>query len=472
MGIGNRKIEGDIPQNEEGKNPIEDNRQQMNESPSDSSPNNNMRDVNNQFKEINKARQERYKGYEPYNIEEIDSIVKEAEKKASKIKRLDEKLSHFSLALNKVDLIIKNSKEVFDIREKNGEIDFPDEYWERLDQANNSREKLRIKIQELQITKPNEDNVLPESNTEPNIVVNDVKMSTPEIIQPRENMNAKQAADYLGVSVSTVNHRALSGEIKSAKLGGRRIFRRADLDEYIENHITKKPKRQAAINEDFKKLHFILEGQFLEQITNVFVEKEYIDNDSAILMKDRFSVEPKQEEGKILWKKDLVSLLTFVYLADRLEYFDRGNPENFRSHPKTSKKEIKEMNYDDSHKEVEHPNLVNSNFTFIDKFNLSRVNLGRKWQDINLCVVKLRKDIANRINSEESRKPKVKDAKGIDSITIEESIEGKFTRKEAIIEYFKLTEKGKFFRIDDKMIDIRMLEIFYNIWQKSSTKTS
>jgi hypothetical protein len=51
-------------------------------------------------------------------------------------------------------------------------------------------------------------------------------------------------------------------------------------------------------------------------------------------MKDCFSSDPKETKKEIFWSRDLKSLVTFVYLSDRLWYIDRDrtNQNYFRVH--------------------------------------------------------------------------------------------------------------------------------------------
>jgi hypothetical protein len=55
----------------------------------------------------------------------------------------------------------------------------------------------------------------------------------------------------------------------------------------------------------------------LEEFTNVFVEEGYLDDHNAKVMISIFLKGIK--EDKITWKKDLLSLLTFIFLVDEFD---------------------------------------------------------------------------------------------------------------------------------------------------------
>jgi excisionase family DNA binding protein len=467
MGTGNGGNGSSKPRNEESESLIEDLCQQINTSHSESSLNYNYKTLNDT---MDREFRDKFKDFEPYDFSKIRGITEKAKKEASKQKKLDTKIKYLSNVLDKVKNIIANDNNVYEILLQEEKILDPDDNWERqneLEKANNLKKQLEFLIEDLNFEKDEGTNV----PSEPSIKEIYVKTSTPEIEPPREHMNAQQAADYLGVSKSTIDHKALSGEIKSSKIGSRR-YRKIDLDEYVASHISKKPKRQAVINEDSKKLHYTIEKQFLELITNVFVEKEYIDNDSAIVMKDRFSEIPKQEKGQILWKKDLVSLLTFIYLADRLEYIERGNQENFQRHSATSSGEIKEYRHDPPlDKEVYYTKFVNENFKFSENIKSNDGQLTRKWKAINSIIIKMRDKMAYwKGIKEDILDYKWNDKKGLSiSSNTDELLKNQISRKEAIIYYF-MTNKD--FEINKKKIDLNILTIFKQIRQELKDKHS
>ena len=51
-----------------------------------------------------------------------------------------------------------------------------------------------------------------------------------------ENLNKKEAADYLRISVPTIDRRVKEGKIKSSKLDGRVVFEKQELDRYRDSN--------------------------------------------------------------------------------------------------------------------------------------------------------------------------------------------------------------------------------------------
>ena len=54
--------------------------------------------------------------------------------------------------------------------------------------------------------------------------------------KPRENLNKKEAADYLRISIPTLDRRVKEGKIKSSKLDGRVVFKKQELDRYRDSN--------------------------------------------------------------------------------------------------------------------------------------------------------------------------------------------------------------------------------------------
>jgi hypothetical protein len=63
-----------------------------------------------------------------------------------------------------------------------------------------------------------------------------------------------------------------------------------------------------------KKLYILRNNISLDEFTNVFIEEGYLDENNAKVMNKPFSQDTRAE--KILWKKSLLSLLTFIFLVD------------------------------------------------------------------------------------------------------------------------------------------------------------
>jgi len=409
------------------------------------SPTNNIRDDFDSFEEEKKKLlQERIKGYEPYDLKEIDIIIKKAEKKARNLRNLDKKFSYLSLELDRVNFIIENSEKVFKIREENGLNDFPEDYWDKLDQAKISRENFYLEIKELSLAKLNETDILLESNAEKNIKESDVKTSIQEPQSFSDTMTLKEAAQHIRKSESFIYHNKDKYMIPYHKVGKNLIFKKQELDDWI---ITDKEK-MGTVDKTINKCNFIFIERPLEILANAFVKKGYIDNDNALLMKDCFSITPTLIGKEICWKMDLKSLMTFIYLSDRLDFIDKDKTErsNFRIHDTSAKEEKEKEDKKLGNKEVKYSILL-KNFIISKVYGTSKAEYSREWKEINEAITTLREEIARK------KDPKIDEADIIENMT----------RKEAILFYFKNKEQ-KAFKKNNK-IDREILDLFYETWQ-------
>lgn len=59
-------------------------------------------------------------------------------------------------------------------------------------------------------------------------------VETPPAFQVRPIMNLAEAADYLRVSVRQIERLRQRRELRAVRVGRRLVFRRADLDHYVE----------------------------------------------------------------------------------------------------------------------------------------------------------------------------------------------------------------------------------------------
>jgi len=53
-------------------------------------------------------------------------------------------------------------------------------------------------------------------------------------LAPRAIMNVEEAADYLRISVRQIHRVLKTGSIKRARIGKRLVFKRAELDHYVD----------------------------------------------------------------------------------------------------------------------------------------------------------------------------------------------------------------------------------------------
>jgi hypothetical protein len=165
-------------------------------------------------------------------------------------------------------------------------------------------------------------------------------------------------------------------------------------------------------------------------------------------MKDRFSSVPKQVEKDIFWNGNLKSLMSFIYLSDRLDFIDKDKTKssNFRVHNTSANEKREEEEEKMGNKEVQYTIL--ENFIIPEGYGFSESEYSREWIEINEAIITLRKAIMSRNHPE------------ID----EEDYVEEMTRREAILHYFSNKEK-KIFIIGTK-IDKKILDIFYDICKK------
>jgi excisionase family DNA binding protein len=177
-------------------------------------------------------------GYEPYELSEISRIARKAEKDSGKLKTLDVKISHLTLAVEKISLIINNSLLANQIVEQEGHSYDTVDFWNQVDQAKSTRSRLELQIKELQLAKAEEaESGNPEAPI--NGAVSVVETSTPDLNMADEVMDVEGVAKYLKSSRSTIYHIASNREIPSVKMGGRRIFLKNQIDEWLQDRLKK-----------------------------------------------------------------------------------------------------------------------------------------------------------------------------------------------------------------------------------------
>ena len=420
-----------------------------------------------------KAFQEKYKEYEPYDLSEINNIISEVKKKTKKDKP-EHKLMAYGIALNRINLIIHNSELIREILEREGSFDAHDYYYDELDKASNSKIKFEMEIDDVILeaakqTKPNEKDENAVAITKPkadNPLEAGSPTSKPETAE-EPHVSTKKAAEHLKLHPSTLYHKH-DEDIPRFRIGRTVRYKLSDLDKwskaenkdefmkgYLQTLRQVDPKSVDTKKETKKKLFTFTIP--LEPLTNVLAEDEkYLDKDNAALMNARFSKEDSQQRDHIQWKGDLLSLITFIYLADRLGYIDKSKPRTTRKH-KTSSREKKEEG--DEGKEIQYQKLLLENFKIPVGQSFDKARFPDVWIGVNCAIYDLRKKVAEK--------------KG----TKLEKAHEEYTRKEAIEYYFR----AKFDIPDEPIvnpelidvmtfyecIDKNMLEIVQEIWEEN-----
>jgi excisionase family DNA binding protein len=383
-------------------------------------------------KESEKVFRERFKEYEPYDLSEIKNIFQKA------IESTD--LSVFLITLKRINQIIHNSELVYQKLKEEGSIDDPD-YFDEKDKADNLKERLEIAILNLGVeaakqprsdATPKKAPIIPEKRNALSDTNGAMENNTPD-----ENcMTVEEVAERLGISESTVYHWSLENKIPVSPIGRLLRFRMEDIEKRrCEGTLGKLVNTGASSKKTRKNKHHFIFTKPLEPFINVFVQEGYLDEENAILMNDRFSKEPKLGNTFIEWKKDINSLITFLYLSDRLDFIDKSLSILVREH-NSSSKEYKEGGNEG--REIKYQVLVNNNFT-IAQGGSSGSSLSRAWKKVNEAITELREKI-------------------IDKKT------GDMTRKEVIDYYFK-NKNIKTLRINDTLIDRGMLDIVGQIYK-------
>jgi len=454
MGTGNRKIEGDIPQNEESDSHTGDSCQQMNESPSEPQLNLNYETLNDI---MNKKFREEFKDFEPYDLSKIRDIVDEAKKESSKQKKPDTKIKYLSNALDKARNIIDNNNNVYEILLQEGKILDPEDNHERQDElnkANNLLRQLESLLNDLQLEKDDGAYTPPEPTIKE---INTVKTSIQEPQPFGDYMTVEEVAQYIKRSKDYIYQRTRNNWIPhygGSGTGENLTFIKQEIDEWIRNGKPKadtEDKPEPLPQEDKKsenERHFIFKERPLEMLTDAF-KGEYLDTDNADLMKDRFSSVPKKVEKDIFWNGNLKSLMSFIYLSDRLDFIDKDKTKssNFRVHNTSANEKREEDEEKMGNKEVLYTKLL-SNFIIPEEYGFSESEFTREWEEINEAIITLRKAIMRRNNPEKSEDDYVED----------------MTRREAILHYF--SNKGNKTFIIGTKIDKKILDIFYDTCKK------
>ena len=407
------------------------------------------------------------RGLYPYDLSGVEKITQKAIRQIEKTPQ--NKLSIAHDAIQEIDKIIRNAESVYKMLIEEGSIDVHDHFHNELNKAIEQKRQLKEEIDTLNLNaaKQDESNVKVENNKEISKVEPEhsdksqetkdtssaVKTSNSE--QKKSYYSVKEAADHFGVSESTLYHtlRKIPKEEKHRFYFGRNYrIPIEQLDEFrmLINSNTSRGKEKQSTSRKGRKRHFVIIKN-LEELTNVLMKDGYLDEENAMLMKDAFSEEVKPVKEKILWEKDTISLITFIYLADRLVYFDKTQSTNVRNH-NTSTKEAEPKEHETGESaEIKYSLVLNENFKELE--GSSNPNISKMWTSINDAICELRKQVARR------------DLKTYKNGEIEDNVSEDYTRREAIIYYFDNREKN--ITINEN-IDKKMLEIFYELHKLKS----
>jgi hypothetical protein len=113
--------------------------------------------------------------------------------------------------------------------------------------------------------------------------------------------------------------------------------------------------------------------KYLDQFTDVFIRKGYLDIENVKQMNDLFSLDRKYANHRIKWKKSYLSLLTFVFLADKLDFFDKSIcPTRYNKYYEIV--------------EVQYSALLLHHFSTVHMTELQHYKNSRDWKQIHNAI--------------------------------------------------------------------------------------
>jgi hypothetical protein len=410
------------------------------------------RELKKENKKQEKILRERFKNLEPYGLEKIEGIYSECIEQIEKESDYNIKKITIEIALREIDLRIKNSRIMYE-EGKEGSPLFPDEpedYFRLLDGANNFRKRLAIKIIELK-----KDELKAKTSIQKQTNGKSVDKTSSEadgLTSPTERDDEIMTKEEVKRRLKLKNVRSVSDMIKNeeipyAFLGSRKVIIRSNFNAWLKNGMPKNSTQDIpeTLHGNEENRHNFIFKVPLKPFTDAFVKERYLDEDNALLMIERFSGKPIRGDDKIIWKNDLLSLMTFIYLSDRLDYIDKSNSSVTRGHNSSNDERLCE--YAKENIEIKYQPFVLENFE-LAKGKIEKTKIHRRWKNINNAVIKY----CSETQTTESKKSNVDQVK-------------KYNRRRAIEHYFKNPDMSKFKKnsVEEEDIDINILEIIGEI---------
>jgi predicted DNA-binding transcriptional regulator AlpA len=173
--------------------------------------------------------------YKPYDLSDVFRITRKTEKELASIKNPETKIKHLQLALQKIERIINNSKLVFDKLNRERDILTPQDYWDALDQAENAKRGLEIKVEECQLEMSDQSAEVAVSIV-PKITLEAPDPKTAPEPTPPDLMSIEDLAPYIKKSTSWIYKNYPSLGIPFAMIGNSPRFLKKDVDEWIEHN--------------------------------------------------------------------------------------------------------------------------------------------------------------------------------------------------------------------------------------------
>jgi excisionase family DNA binding protein len=136
--------------------------------------------------------------------------------------------------VKEIDLIIRDVTARFSELEAARDVDDPDVFRAYIDQAQRARDSLGLKIESLMLSADHSTVTSNPIATAGTGLVPAIPTIGREPASPADCMNVEEIAAYLRVSISTVYHRSASGDIPVNRIGARLVFRRAEVEAWLQ----------------------------------------------------------------------------------------------------------------------------------------------------------------------------------------------------------------------------------------------
>jgi excisionase family DNA binding protein len=167
-------------------------------------------------------------------LPDIRRIARKAEASASRVATPEAKARHLGFAIAEIDRVIRKASSRFHELEAGRDVDDPEVFWNYVDEAQQTRDTLSLKIEKLKFAAEHDATAASAA-----AIAEELVPALPAgILQPAipgDNMNVEEVAAYLRVSVSTVYHRSSSGSIPVNRIGSRLVFRKSEINTWLQD---------------------------------------------------------------------------------------------------------------------------------------------------------------------------------------------------------------------------------------------
>jgi excisionase family DNA binding protein len=167
-------------------------------------------------------------------LPDIPRLAHRAEASASRVSTAEAKARHLGLAVEEVNLVIRDVTARFNELEATRDVDDPDVFRAYIDQAQRTRDSLVLKIESLMLSADHNTATPSPTTTAGTGLVPAITAISQQPAIPVDCMNVEEVAAYLRISISTVYHRSASASIPVSRIGSRLVFRRAEVEAWLQ----------------------------------------------------------------------------------------------------------------------------------------------------------------------------------------------------------------------------------------------